>query len=82
MFVKLLLRRADNYSRLEMFEECVRDYTLVNSISSTDEIKRALRDAQKALKMSKRKDYYKILAIDKNSSDKEVFLVNIDYESV
>lgn len=82
MFVKLLLRRAYNYSRLEMFEEAVCDYKLADSISSSDEIKSELHAAQKASMKPRRKDYYEILVVAKKSSATEVNLVNVDYESL
>jgi len=36
------------------------------------EIKRLLQEAKLALKKSKRKDYYKILGVDKNASTDEI----------
>lgn len=36
------------------------------------ENKRLLQDAKLALKKSKRKDYYKILGIERNASDDEI----------
>lgn len=73
MFIKLVLRRADCQNKLEQYEEAVRDYNLAASLKPEDsEIKRALSAAKKALKMSKRKDYYKILEVDRDADEKQI----------
>lgn len=71
-YLKVLVLRAKSHSDMEMYEECVKDYEAALKIEKTMEIKTALRDAKNALKRSKRKDYYKILGIDKNASDDEI----------
>lgn len=71
-YLKVLVLRAKCHNDMSMFEECVKDYEAALKIERTVEIKTALRDAKSALKRSKRKDYYKILGIDKNASDDEI----------
>lgn len=71
-YLKVLLLRSRCYTDMSMYEECVKDLEAALKIERTVEIKTALRDAKIALKRSKRKDYYKILGIDKNASDEEI----------
>lgn len=71
-YLKALLLRAKCYNDLEKYDECVKDYEAALKIQKTMEIKNLLRDAKFALKKSKRKDYYKILGVTKNSSDEEI----------
>lgn len=71
-YLKALLRRAKCQSDMENFEECVKDYESAFQIEKTQEIKNALKEAKLALKKSKRKDYYKILGVEKNASEDEI----------
>ncbi|XP_033248590.1 dnaJ homolog subfamily C member 7-like isoform X1 [Drosophila miranda] len=71
-YLKALLLRARCHNDLEKFEEAVADYETALNLEKTTEIKRLLRDAKFALKKSKRKDYYKILGIGRNSSEDEI----------
>lgn len=71
-YLKVLLLRAKCHNDMENYEECVKDYEAALKIEKTIEIKTALKDAKIALKRSKRKDYYKILGIDKRASDDEI----------
>ncbi|XP_055849006.1 dnaJ homolog subfamily C member 7 isoform X3 [Episyrphus balteatus] len=71
-YLKALLLRARCNNDLEKFEECVADYEAAFQIQKTNDIKNMLRDAKFALKKSKRKDYYKILGVNKNSTEDEI----------
>lgn len=71
-YLKVLTLRGKCHGDMEMYEECVKDWEAAFKIEKTAEIKAALRDAKTAHKRSKRKDYYKILGIDKNASDDEI----------
>lgn len=71
-YLKVILLRAKCHNDMENFEEAVKDYEAALKIEKTNEIKIALKDAKIALKRSKRKDYYKILGIDKRASDDEI----------
>ncbi|EFX89495.1 hypothetical protein DAPPUDRAFT_95209 [Daphnia pulex] len=57
---------------LEQFEDAVRDYEKVNKMEKNREYKRLLHEAKLALKKSQRKDYYKILGVDRNANDDEI----------
>ncbi|XP_047515372.1 dnaJ homolog subfamily C member 7 isoform X1 [Pieris napi] len=71
-YVKALLRRAKCYTELGEFEEAVKDYERLYKIDKTKENKQLLHEAKIALKKSKRKDYYKILGIEKTASDDDI----------
>lgn len=68
-YLKVLKLRAKCHEDMEMHEECVKDLEATLKLEKTAEVKAWLRDAKAALKRSKRKDYYKILGVDKNASD-------------
>ncbi|KAK2713598.1 hypothetical protein QYM36_009462 [Artemia franciscana] len=73
-YIKALLLRAKSYGNLEKHEECVRDYEACMKLekNANRETRRLLKEAKIALKRSKRKDYYKILGVDKNANDDEI----------
>ncbi|GFG30261.1 hypothetical protein Cfor_11805 [Coptotermes formosanus] len=71
-YLKALLRRAKCYMELSDFDEAVRDYERALKMDNSRENKRLLQEAKLALKKSKRKDYYKILGVDKNASTDEI----------
>uniref|UniRef100_A0AAY5K6J7 DnaJ homolog subfamily C member 7 n=1 Tax=Esox lucius TaxID=8010 RepID=A0AAY5K6J7_ESOLU len=54
------------------YEEAVRDYEKVYQTEKTKEHKHLLKNAQLELKKSKRKDYYKVLGVDKNATEDEI----------
>jgi len=57
---------------MEKFDEAVRDYETMYKLDSTRDNKRALQDAKLQLKKSQRKDYYKILGVDKSANDDQL----------
>lgn len=71
-YLKALLLRARCQNDMKNFEECVKDYEAALKMEKTHEIKQLLKEAKLSLKKSKRKDYYKILGIDKNATDNEI----------
>ncbi|KAK2575108.1 hypothetical protein KPH14_008833 [Odynerus spinipes] len=71
-YLKALLRRGMSYQELNEYEEAVRDFEKACKIDNSRENKRYLLGAKMALKRSKRKDYYKILGIDKNASTDDI----------
>lgn len=71
-YLKALILRAKSYNELQKYEECVKDYEAALKMEKTSEIKNLLREAKHSLKLSKRKDYYKILGIDKNATDNDI----------
>uniref|UniRef100_A0A8C7WNM0 DnaJ homolog subfamily C member 7 n=1 Tax=Oryzias sinensis TaxID=183150 RepID=A0A8C7WNM0_9TELE len=71
-YIKAYLRRAQCYMDTELYEEAVRDYEKVYQTEKTKEHKHLLKTAQLELKKSKRKDYYKILGVEKNATEDEI----------
>ncbi|XP_039763268.1 dnaJ homolog subfamily C member 7 [Pararge aegeria] len=71
-YVKALLRRAKCYTELGEYEDAVKDYERLYKIDKSKENKQMLHEAKLILKKSKRKDYYKILGIDKTASDDDI----------
>merc|ERR1719494_1155574 len=57
---------------LEQYEEAVRDYEKICKLERTRENRQLLQEAKLELKKSKRKDYYKVLAVSKDSSDDQI----------
>ncbi len=58
---------------LEEYEEAVRDYEKAHRLDrGNHEVRRGLQSAKLELKKSKRKDYYKILGVQKAASDDEI----------
>merc|ERR1711872_421936 len=72
-YTKALLRRAKCYMETEQYEEAVRDYEKVMKVDRGNmEYRQLLQEAKLELKKSKRKDYYKILGVDKNANEEEI----------
>ncbi|XP_020722908.2 dnaJ homolog subfamily C member 7 isoform X1 [Bombus affinis] len=71
-YLKALLRRAASYMELKEYEKAVRDLEKAYKMDKSSDNKRLLMEAKLALKKSKRKDYYKILGIDKNASTDDI----------
>jgi len=72
-YIKAYLRRAKSYMETEQYEDAVRDYeTIFKTDKSNREYRQLLQEAKLELRKSKRKDYYKILGIEKNANDEEV----------
>lgn len=72
VYLKALLMRARCQNDMKNFEECVKDYEQALKLEKTMAIKNLLKEAKLALKKSKRKDYYKILGIERNATEHEV----------
>ncbi|XP_050501625.1 dnaJ homolog subfamily C member 7 isoform X2 [Diabrotica virgifera virgifera] len=71
-YLKALMRRAKCYMDLGEFEYAVKDYEKICKIDKSRENKKLLQDAKLALKKSKRKDYYKILGVERTAGEDEI----------
>lgn len=71
-YLKALILRAKSYNEQQKFEDCVKDYEAALKMEKTVEIKNLLKEAKHSLKLSKRKDYYKILGIDKFATEVDI----------
>eukprot|EP01114_Cavostelium_apophysatum_P022679 TRINITY_DN8287_c0_g1_i2.p1 TRINITY_DN8287_c0_g1~~TRINITY_DN8287_c0_g1_i2.p1 ORF type:complete len:359 (-),score=110.12 TRINITY_DN8287_c0_g1_i2:15-1091(-) len=72
-YLKAYIRRAGCYTQVEKHDEAVRDYEKASQMDSENaDVQRSLRDAKLAQKKARRKDYYKILNVDKNASEDDI----------
>jgi len=72
-YIKAYNRRVQALYKLERFDEAVGDAEkALNLDPSSNELKQQVREAQIELKKSKRKNYYKILGVEKEATDKEI----------
>ena len=67
------MRRGRSYMELEKYDEAVRDFEQINKMErGNQEYRQLLSNAKLELKKSKRKDYYKILGVDRSANDEEI----------
>lgn len=72
-YLKALVRRGRSYMELEKYEEAVRDFEQVNKMERNNgEYRQLLSTAKLELKKSKRKDYYKILGVERSANEDEI----------
>ena len=72
-YAKAYLKRGDILLSMEKFQEAIAEYSKVKEFApQTQGLKEKLRNAQLELKKSKRKNYYKILAIEKTADETEI----------
>ena len=72
-YVKAYLRRAKCYMELEKYEDAIRDYERLHRMDRSNfEYRQLLSQAKNELKKSLRKDYYKILGIDRNANEEDI----------
>jgi DnaJ family protein C protein 7 len=71
-YIRAYKRRAGLYSENEQYEESLRDWKKVFDLEPNRENKQLVNEAEKQLKLSKRKDYYKILGVDKSATQDEL----------
>uniref|UniRef100_A0A7N5ZYB0 DnaJ homolog subfamily C member 3 n=1 Tax=Anabas testudineus TaxID=64144 RepID=A0A7N5ZYB0_ANATE len=71
--VNVLKDRAEAYIQEEQYEEAIKDYETAAKHSENDrQIKEGLERAQRLLKQSQKKDYYKILGVKRTAQKKEI----------
>ena len=72
-YAKALVRRGDHFAQQDEFGEAIKDYAEAQDYDASGfNVVPKLKDAQKKQKANSRKDYYKILGIQKGASDKEI----------
>jgi len=72
-YLKAFVRRGRSYMELEKYEEAVRDFEQAQKMErGNQEYRSLLANAKLELKKSKRKDYYKILGVDRNANEEEI----------
>ncbi|KAK6487139.1 dnaJ-like protein subfamily C member 3-like isoform X1 [Huso huso] len=71
--VNVLKDRAEAYLLDEQYHEAVRDYETAQEHNESDpQVKEGLERAQRLLKQSQKRDYYKILGVKRNAQKKEI----------
>eukprot|EP00064_Thunnus_orientalis_P001055 superscaffoldBa00000065_g1056 len=71
--VNALKDRAEAYVQEEQYEEAIKDYESAAQHSENDrQIKEGLERAQRLLKQSQKRDYYKILGVKRTAQKKEI----------
>jgi len=72
-YIKAYARRAKAYFHLTNYQQAVNDAEMAYKLDPhNDDIKQLLRKYRLELKKSKRKNYYEILCIDKNSDEQQI----------
>ncbi|XP_064389364.1 dnaJ homolog subfamily C member 7-like [Halichondria panicea] len=71
-YLRAYQRRATLYQTAEAHEEAVRDCEKVCQLEHSRDNDATLREAKRQLKLSQRKDYYKILGVAKSASGDEI----------
>lgn len=71
-YLKAYLRRAKCYQDAEKHEEAVRDFEKILKLEKSALHKQMLHDAKLELKKSKRKDYYKLLGLQKDATEDQI----------
>uniref|UniRef100_H3A0R8 DnaJ homolog subfamily C member 3 n=1 Tax=Latimeria chalumnae TaxID=7897 RepID=H3A0R8_LATCH len=71
--VNALKDRAEAYILEQQYDEAIRDYETARDHSGSDpQIQEGLEKAQRLLKQSQKKDYYKILGVKRNAKKQEI----------
>jgi len=72
-YQKPYLRRANAYMEIESFDQAVKDFEqLVKMDMVNKEYKDLLTEAIEKLRLSKNKDFYKLLGVDKKANQEEI----------
>ncbi|XP_038050254.1 dnaJ homolog subfamily C member 3-like [Patiria miniata] len=70
--VDVLLDRAEAYLLDEMFDKALDDFRRANELEDSQRTQEGLNRAQKLLKQSQKRDYYKILGVKRTAKKKEI----------
>lgn len=72
-YLKPYLRRGSAYMEIESFDQAVKDFEqLVKMDIMNKEYKELLNEAKEKLRLSKNKDFYKLLGVDRKASQEEI----------
>lgn len=71
--VDALCDRAEGYILNDMYQEAVNDYQTAKNVNGElNKVQEGLDKAQRLLKQSKKRDYYRILKVKRNASKREI----------
>ena len=69
-YAKALVKRGETHVALENFNDAIRDFSEASEYDSNGfNVQAKLKDAQAKAKKAKKKDYFKILGVDKSTPD-------------
>lgn len=72
-YTKAYIRRGNIYMTLKMYEEAKWDFQKVKELEpSNRDVTKLLEEAKKHEKGAKKRDYYKILELDRNASENDI----------
>lgn len=71
-YIRAYQRRAKYFQDNNQHDESVVDYETLNRIEPSQDTKAKLREAKRLQKISRRKDYYKILDVPRTVTDDEI----------
>lgn len=72
-YAKALVKRGDMHIALKDYSDAIRDFSEATEYDSNGfNVVAKLKDAQEKAKKAKRKDYYKILGVSKDSQDPQI----------
>jgi DnaJ family protein C protein 7 len=71
-YAKAFLRRGDIKMELQDFEGATRDYNQANELDPSLGARHKIRDAHSQAKKAAKKDYYKVLEVEKNATDDQI----------
>lgn len=72
MNIDALIDRAEAYIQAEFYEKAIEDYQKANEHDDSQRVQDGLQRAEKLLKQSKKRDYYKILGVKRNAKKKDI----------
>jgi DnaJ family protein C protein 7 len=71
-YAKAFIKRAESYMQLEQYEDAARDFKQAKQLDPSAQLNQRIQEAEREHKKSLRKDYYKILEVEKTADDNEI----------
>lgn len=71
-YTKSLIRRAEVNMDREDYSSAIQDYGKIQELDPSANLNAKIQEARKKQKQAKKKDYYKILGIEKTASDDDI----------
>ncbi|EGR31789.1 hypothetical protein IMG5_101980, partial [Ichthyophthirius multifiliis] len=71
-YFRAFLRRADIKMKMGDFDSAIQDYQRVSELDPSQNVQQLIKEAKIQAKQAKKKDYYKILGVERNASDQEI----------
>ena len=71
-YLKSLIRRAEVNMEREDYSGAIMDYSKIQELDPSANLKEKIKEAKKKERLAKKKDYYGILGVSKTSSEEEI----------